>query len=316
MSRTHPILGMVVFLACASPALSAPMIYDKVVAVVGKTPILLSEVRRKVLSGPLVTVSAFPSSQNDVLFDQALHDAINMALIEDEALDQGLEVLDEELEDRINQITQRERATREQLISFLKEQGLSFDDYKEDMRKQLLVQKFKGRVLAPRIRITKRSVEDHYHITYQSSPEDTRLHLWQVIVPGKDTLPWIKAWYDEHSKGELTWEGLKKRAQSSQSSDLWSQVQISSLGVLHVSDLADTIQKAFVELEAGNLSQPVSLDGKWRLFYIEKKESSLKPHFVAQKDELEWELRNKQLSKVLEEWLVVKRKQYPLSVIP
>lgn len=310
-------------LLVAAPAFPAPMIYDKVVAVVGSTPILLSEVRRKVEVGPLTIVSTFPSSQQDVLFDRALHDAINMVLMEEEALERGIEVSEKEIEEQMDHITAQQNATRDELVGFLESQGISMEEYREDLRLQLLFGKFQGRVLAPQIRITQRRLQDHYHMTYQSSPEDVRLHLWQIVAKtaqgslrdGEEGV--VQACYGEWSQGRLSWQRLQHRMQSADAAaGGCASLEPSDLGMLHLSDLAPGIRGAFGELATGSLSRPVLIGGRWRLFYIAQKASSLKPHFTSQKQQLEWQLRSAELQKTLQEWLVLKRKQHPLSVIP
>lgn len=281
------------------------MIEDRVVAVINDTPILDSEVRSKVRSGPLVMVSEYPSSSEDTPYQKALNDAINLTLVEEKSAELDIEVSEEELDQQIEGVLQQQNATREQLLNFLESQGLEWQDYRTDMHHQILVQKFRGRWLAPRIRITQRRIKDHYRVTYKRSPEDTRLSVWQITAPDR-TVGY--AWHDRHMGRSLSpqqWQELQTEATGG----------ALDMGQLNLRDLASDLRAGFEEITLGALSKPVFLGGQWRLFFISELQSTETSHFQAHASELQWQLHRQQSDHELLDWLVRQRKQHPQAIL-
>ncbi|MCY4380927.1 MAG: SurA N-terminal domain-containing protein, partial [Proteobacteria bacterium] len=153
---------------------------DRIVAVTGETPILLSEVEKKVTAGPLIQLSDYPLSDNDPDYDRALQDAVNFALIRNYAESIEIDVTEGEIDTQLQEILQSQGATQNELEVYLESENISLSDYRDDLKNQILIQKFQRRVVAPSSRVTDQRVREAYQKKFQSSPFDVSFNLVQV----------------------------------------------------------------------------------------------------------------------------------------
>lgn len=167
-------------------------IVERVVAVVGERPILLSELRLRARPHliRIAMMSKNPSQQaaeeNDT-FKEVLSRMIDERL-EDQAADKAhLSVSPEEIDNGIRQVAAQQRIDPRTLIAEAKRQGLTEQDYRDEIRRQVL----EGKLVQLRVRGRVRITDDDARTAYatfvrevtQQSPVDLRI-LVLSIPPG------------------------------------------------------------------------------------------------------------------------------------
>ena len=98
----------------------------------------------------------------------------------------GLEASDGEVEDKFTE--RKSPYTEEEFQRQLREQGMTVDDWKQDMRRQLSIQKLLNREVLSKITITDQEVADYYNANKaQFNFAEPSYHLAQIVVtPRKD----------------------------------------------------------------------------------------------------------------------------------
>ncbi len=118
-----------------------------------------------------------------------LRDLIDQQLLLQKAEELGINV-DVELVKRLDEIRKQMHAnSMEELEKVAKEQGISFEDFKQNVKNNLITQQVIGREVGSRIQITNAEIEKYYreHRAELNRPEQERLsEILIAPTPGKD----------------------------------------------------------------------------------------------------------------------------------
>ncbi len=150
---------LLIVCACLVPAVAQARVVERVVAVVGDQPVLLSDVRERARS-VLVRLEAAQMSdaQRAASEGQILHEAVQrvvderlMTLAAERA---HLAVTEQEIDNALKYRATASKVTIVELLAEAKKQGLSEDDYRAELRRQLLEGKLVQLRLGKRVRIS------------------------------------------------------------------------------------------------------------------------------------------------------------------
>lgn len=159
-------------------------VVDEIVAVVNREIITAQELENRtslVAARLRQERAALPSAQ--VLRRQVLEQMIMEKVQLQLARERGLRVDDATLDRSINQIAAQNGLTLQELRDHVEKDGISFADFREEIRKDIIVQRLRDREVANRIRISEAEV-DHYLSEYKASVQDKgpELNLQQILV--------------------------------------------------------------------------------------------------------------------------------------
>ena len=300
------ILGLFLF----SPHLIAKeILIDGVRAVVNGKPILNSQIQEKINVGPLVTVSDYPSGSNDTPANRALNDSINFELISTAAKESDIEIEDADVESEINRFLKMQQNSKAQLMDFLKKQGKSYDDYKRDFAKQLLLQQFQRTIILPRVKVTDKDIEAFYQTKRGVvDPGQVTMTVQQIIIAKNDP-----------AQVERIHNKIKSSKDFNNAVNQYSdgpKGEGSYIKNLKLTDLAPNIQQALANLEKGQTSDLVQSPAGFHVFYVvSKKARKLESSdFEKLKPRLEAELKNKKLFEQTNGWLVEAREKARVKI--
>ena len=290
---------------------------DRIVAEVNSHPILDSEINEKVLTGPLINISQYPAKETDPAYNQAMEDLINLKLIQGHAEYLNIEVLESEISKQIDTILERNKINISQLEGFLLQQGKSIETYKNDMKDQLLLMKFKRQVLMPLVKITDNDVRTYYlskvggsdgavklslRKIYVSIPENGAAHEVEMKKNQVDKI------YREILSGMNFVEAEKKYSELNDAREGKPPVE------LNLNDLDESLKNQLKGLNEGDISPAFEWNDGLYIFYVEKKMFSETSDYLEQKSQLEHELRQHKIANQLNLWLKNERKQSKIKV--
>jgi peptidyl-prolyl cis-trans isomerase SurA len=127
-----------------------------------------------------------PPNPDEVLAQRRkdqLRDLINQQLLVQKGIDLGY-TADTELIKRLDEIRKQVgAATIEDLEPIAKEQGVSFEDFKNNLKNQIITQQVIGREVGSHIQISQQEIKDYYdaHKEQMSQPEQVRLS--EILIP-------------------------------------------------------------------------------------------------------------------------------------
>lgn len=197
---------------------------------------------------------------------------INEVLLE-RAKKLGLEASDGEVEDKFTEL--KSPYTEDEFQRRLRDQGMSVDDLKQDLRRQLSIQKLLNREVLAKISISDQDVADFYNANKsQFNVAETTYHLAQIkVTPRKD--PQIRNRKNDDATNEaeavrkikMLMDKLNSGADFAQlamdySEDMNTASTGGDLGYVPESGLNGTqvdpaLKKAVLQLKPGQVSQPI-----------------------------------------------------------
>jgi peptidyl-prolyl cis-trans isomerase SurA len=243
------------------------VIVERIVAVVGERPILLSELQRRehpflyrILAGAqgAAQIAAAKSEMEKELLNRMIDDRL-----EESAGDKAhLSVSAEEVDNAIRNIAQNAHITVQQLFEEAHHQGLTEMDYREELRRQVL----EGKLIQLRVRGRVRVTDQDAHATYQrylleldkQHPIDLRI-LAKRIPPGATA---DQAQAITHLANWIVNEARKPGADfcalvEKYSDDVQTKTTCGSRGPQPVSALVPELQAAIAGLKSGDVTEPV-----------------------------------------------------------
>lgn len=299
-------------------AYGSEKLVDRLVAEVNGDPITYSEVQEKVKKKVLVEVSPYPATEQDSAFEIALQDSINLKLVMQKAEELEIDVDDQQLEEEISKFIKRRGLSKESLLEALEQEGMSYEDYRKDWRKQMIISQFQGREIMPSVKITDKDIEIYYLQETGDKGESLKLTLRQLYIKvpkSPDSVKKGKEAIVERAYSELQ-DGLNfDKAVKIYSNNESNRDKGGLMPPVMLKDLSPVIRKEIEKLSVNEFTKPIQIGGGYYIFYLEKKEFSGNDDFRRQKPQLEQKLRQTQIVDQTTKWIDTERRRSEIRVI-
>ena len=216
-----------------------------------------------------------------------LDELINNEILIEKAKKLNLEASDGEVEDKFTEL--KSPYTEDEFQKQLRERGVSVDDLKRDLRRQLSIQKLLNREVLSKISITDQDVSDFYNGNKaQFNVAEPQFRLAQIVVtPRKE--PQVRNRKNDDAtndaeaqrKVKMLVDRLNSGADFSQlamdySEDMNSAATGGDLGYVPESALNQSdpqLKKIVLELKPGQVSAPIQLKDGVRILKLITRES-------------------------------------------
>ncbi|HET7649767.1 MAG TPA: peptidylprolyl isomerase [Gammaproteobacteria bacterium] len=234
---------------------------DRIVAVVNDGVILGSELDKRVAE-----ITQQLQAQNtalppmNVLRKQVLDQMINAKLQLQQADSRGITVSDDQVNQTINRIAERNGITLAELPDKLKEEGINYADFRQQLRDQIIIQQLQQQVIQDQMRITPREVDAQLKLDQESGDTNTQYHLSQILIatPLNPTADQVAA---ARKKAEAIYDKLKHGADFAAtavaSSDGQQALKGGDLGWRKQSELPTFFTSVIANMQPGDISEPV-----------------------------------------------------------
>ncbi|PKH22638.1 peptidylprolyl isomerase SurA [Enterobacterales bacterium CwR94] len=175
------ILGTVVM---ANTALAAPQVVDKVAAVVNNGVVLESDVTGMMQSVKSQAKAAGQQLPDDntlrhQIIERQVMDNIQLQL----AKQMGIQINDQQLEQGIAGIAQQNRMSPDQLRSRLAYDGVNYNNYREQIRKEMLIAEVRNNEVRRRVTILPQEVDALAAQVGSQNDAGTELNMSHILLP-------------------------------------------------------------------------------------------------------------------------------------
>ncbi|KTD31383.1 MULTISPECIES: peptidylprolyl isomerase [Legionella] len=245
---------------------------DKVVAIVNDGVITASELdaQVRVLKEQLIA-KKMQLPPEKVLRKQVLQHLIDVDLQLQLAKRNDISVDSTDLNDAIAKIASNNHLTLTQLREELSKQGLSWETFRENVRKEILISRVQQKAVNSEITVTSEQVEDYLKNAKDNDKTPQTYHLQNIVIP----LP-----------EEPTTEQLNKARQKA--SDLLSKIKHGDdfnrlaiaessgefaleggdLGERHLAELPEVFAKRVVRMSVGQVAGPIRTGNGFQLIKL------------------------------------------------
>ena len=238
---------------------------------------------------------------------KVLDTLINELLIEQEAVRMKITVSNEEIDNEIKQIMQREKLSEQEFAKQLSTRGYSLDSYKATIKKNLLSRELLGHMVARKVIITKEEIENYYN-EHSNVYDAGRQVRFAVIVYPSDVQ--AKEWAPQISSGKVAFSEAVKRVSVGPMKD-----QGGDLGIMDWSDLAQDVKSHLASLKIGEVSPLMLLNGMpAQLKLLDSQSGGRSQSLDEVREQIEATLRQPKMQERFVEYLEQLRKKAVINI--
>lgn len=301
------LLGLALLLSGPMSPDAGAATVDRVAAAVNDDVITLSEVYD--LGGAFieerVKTDPDPATARREAELEVLDSLILRRLISQEILRMALDVDETELDRTIDDIARRNSVEREQLQREIEGQGLSWSDYREEVRESLRQYKFNEAIIRPRIAVDENELLDAYKRSLAGAGRPVIADVGAIFIavpPGSD---------DEARQAVVDRAlAAKARVQAGEdfavvAAEVDTGLYGSSggrMGTYRKGELVDTLDTAAFALEVGQLSDPILTPQGVFLLTVFKREQEAAVPFEQAREQLFEQVYSGRIEEETDQW--------------
>ena len=296
-------------------------ILDRVVATVNDGTITLSDLQEsiEIFEHQVGKAKAENMSERDrkALERRVLEDLIDKTLIEGFAEKAGIQASEAEIDRAIQEVLSRAHITEAELREALKQDGLQYEEYRDQIRDQLIKAKMIQREIRARINIKDQQIEEYY----LDHPDDFRAEEGVVIrhilfpLPHMPSPEVVDATVREANRvrREIL-DGKPFPEAANQYSRDETAGQGGWLGFFRKGSLSAEMEAGIERLGEGEISEPVRTALGIHLFKVEERTSGDIRPLEKVRDSIREKLYEEAAERQFEEWRKELRKNAHIEV--
>lgn len=278
-------LKRIAVLVVLLPAVVFAQPLDKVVAVVNDGVITASELNTQVeLLRQQILAKKMQLPAEQVLRKQVLQHLIDVDLELQLAKQNDIVVDNTELNDAINKIAANNKITVPELKEALSRQGMAWQAYRENIRKEILIGRLQQKAVGKEISVTPEQVEEYLKIASHQDKTQYVYHLQNIVIP----LP-EEPTTEQLKKGRLKANELLTKIKKG---DDFSQMAIAEssgefaleggdLGQRHLPELPEIFAKQVVKMNVGQVVGPIRTGNGYQLLKLIAIDGNQEKHEVV-----------------------------------
>jgi peptidyl-prolyl cis-trans isomerase SurA len=243
-------------------------VIERVIAVVNGEPMLLSELRTR--AAPfLPRLMQAPELQRmslmEQLYDELLTQLIDERLLEQEARKLSVSVTSTDVDRAIENVQRQSTLSEADFWEAVRAQGFTVEQYKGDVRRQLLRLKVVNQKVRTRVNITEEDVHRRYQEMLRNARGAAQFHVAHVFIGVEEnsaTKLAVARQRAEQIRGGLTPQNFDTQM---------AEVGGGELGWVQQSDLPEALSSTLVSLEPGQISEPVRGPSGYHIFLLRER---------------------------------------------
>ncbi|PYQ07163.1 MAG: hypothetical protein DMF83_10375 [Acidobacteria bacterium] len=270
--RALPILSVVLFAAAARGE-----IIERVIVKVNGDVVTQSEFEARQIAA-VQQARVTPDQVEKFLRENNAHilqEAIDDLLVVQRAADLGIKLRPEFVKEIIEGIKKDNKiASDEELQQQLKREGMTLEELKRNIERNVLKRQVMQRELENKIAVTEDDTKAWYEANKAEYTKPATVHLQQLLVRSDPRSPSLAVELVGRARGG---EELAELAKAYAAAP--HKASVSDLGVLRKGDLAPDVEKIAFALAPGQVSEPIPTPDGFRILkVVEKTEGSVVPY--------------------------------------
>ncbi len=319
MIKKSLFLVAAVLLGVVPSALSAGKLVERIIARVNNEIITQRQFERErqklhaqlaqELSGSELEVQVREQGKN------LLRDLIDQALMVQKAKDLDLKV-ETEVVKRLDEIRKNYNlASQEDLQREVEKQGLSWEDFQDQIRRQLLMREVIGREVGSRIIISREDARKYFEAHRKEFESPAGVHLAEILISTEKRKPEEAEKRAKEALAELKagarWADLAKKY-----SDDPSANDAGDVGFFKVGTLTPALEAAVVKLDAGETSDLIQTKYGYMIIKLLERRRPGVPSFEEAEQRVDGVLYDQKIQAALREYLKTLRKESYINLAP
>jgi peptidyl-prolyl cis-trans isomerase SurA len=298
-------------------------IVDRIVAVVNDDIITLLELNRflKPYAEKIKTLGYPLEKERKMLFkvrEDILNNLIDQKIKDQEIKRFKITISQKEVDQTIERIKEANFFTDEDLRTALAKDGLTMEEYREQIKEQILRTKLVNLKIKSKIVITKEDIKSYYENNSDKYGGQEKYHLRNIIMK-------VSPFADEKEKLEIKtrMEAILDKLNSGQSFETMARTYSESslaaeggdLGLFGLDKLSPQLQKAIKGMKADEFTPVLDTDQGYQIFFVQEVVKTPGKSLEEVSPEIDRILFNEIVDKKFQSWLKDLRKESHIKII-
>lgn len=318
--------SFLLFFLCAALSYGGDYV-DRVVAVVNDDVILQTElekaggeyferIRMKAPAGEVE--SAIEKARGEVLSS-----LIDNMIVKQKAAELGITVEEAEIDNAITQILSDNNATLEQFRKELAKVNVSMQDYRDNLRNQILQSRVVGQQVRSRIVIVEEDIREYYEKEYTQEKGESGYYILQIGFNWKNLVT-LDGVSQEEAREKA--EAIRARVLAGESfgelarsySDFPSATDGGNLGLIKKDEMAAYMRDAILSMHPGDISPIIETGSTFQFFkLLSSREGDLvvKAPYESVKVEIRDILYRQEMEEKYKAWVENLREQAYIKIL-
>ncbi|MDF1591091.1 MAG: SurA N-terminal domain-containing protein [Desulfobacterales bacterium] len=298
-------------------------IVDRIVAVVNDDIITLNDLDHalKPYMSQIKSMGYTAETGSDVpakLRKDILNRLIDQKLTDQEIKKARLAVSEAEVDSAVERIKEKNLYSDADFRKALAEEGLSLEEFRKNMKEQILRSRLVNREVKSKIVVTEQDVKAYYEAHSEEFGREQTYHLRNIIMrlprmageaEKQDALKRMAGVLEKLNNGE-SFEHLARQYSESNLS-----AEGGDLGFFKLEALSPQLQEALKDLDAGNFTPVIETDQGFQIFYIQEIRKAPGKPLTEVAAEIQEKLYNEIVEKKFNQWLGELRNRSHIKVI-
>lgn len=289
---------------------------EKVVALVDGEPVTLYALEQGLKDyGPGLKKSGLVNESS--IRAKVLEMLIDEIILQKALANSKLEVKDNEIDSHIDRIMRSARINREAFLSELQKKGFSEEQYRQNLRKQLLQNKFVDQFIGSKITITEAEMREYFnkHLDEFSNPLVVKLAQISILFTPETNDE------DLNTVQDLAFKIVQAANKSSDFKTIASKykhpkfkIEGGEIGVVNVKDLQPKISEVARQLQIGQVGMPIlTASGIIIIKVLDRAKASLKD-FSNVRNDVQNVLYQQKIQRTIEAFVKKERKATQIEI--
>jgi peptidyl-prolyl cis-trans isomerase SurA len=275
MSGFTKILSVFVLLFLSFPSVSPGVLLDRIVALVDREIITWSELYRSMEFELSDRIAGLSPAKRRSLFAkherEYLNRLIDTKLQLNEARRLNIHATGKEVDSSIRKIRENFKMSEQMFIEALRNQGFTFEEYREKIAEQIIISKLVNMKIRGKIIVTEEDIDRYIKENNYKPDISEGYRIRQIFLKAKTP--------DERKKAEIKAKEIIDLLDKGESfgdiarrySDGQNAARGGDLGVIKKKDLAENFLSIIDRLQEGQHSKPFWSDRGLHILYLEEK---------------------------------------------
>ncbi len=302
---------------------SSTEVVDRIVAVVNEEVILLSDLEKALApyEKMIQKKGLPPETAREMRYrarEDVINDLIDSRLTEQKAKDMGIEVGEADVDAAIEHMKKSLMYTDEELRRAIGREGYSMEDYRQQMKKQILQSRLLSLEVKSKTVVTQEEIEAYYHSHPEQYGVREKYHLCNIVMRPPEAMDGNsrrKIYTRMENIHQQLEEGASFAAMARQYSESSFAEDGGDLGLFSLENLSEPIQNAVSQTASGDITPVIETENGYQIFYVKEivQQPAVSIEDVSQ--EIREKIYQEKINERFQTWLTELRKKSYIKII-
>lgn len=290
------VLAMVLFFWGAVSG-SAEVV-DRIVAIVNDDIITLVELNKATAAyHEKINAGSYSDDQKKNLIkevnEKALQALIDQSLTHQEARRYNIRISENEVNRAIDNILKSRSMSMEALKKALSQEGVEFEEYKENIEKQILQNRLINHAVKSKVVVLESDIQKYYETHKEQYAGQQKYHLRNILMESESKIKTAKSKLDEGQAFHVVAKAYSEAPNAADGGDL---------GLFDVQAFPEQIKHSIQQLDAGQYTDVILTPQGFQIFYVQDIATEQGKTYEDVHDEIHKKLYDEKIEKKFLTW--------------